>query len=166
MEELNVSLQGVPKRRKERVNGFNKGKRKKFLDGLALSCNITRAAAHAGISRATICRTRHKDPIFAEQFRAALSLGYDRIEALMLEHGGAGVPIEIDGDAAAEDGMVQPPFNLDDAIKILKYHQGSRNGVPNRKQRQPATREETNAALLKALSAAQRRMEKRLDAAG
>lgn len=165
MEELNVSLQGEPKRRKERVNGFNKEKRKAFLDGLALSCNITRAAAHAGINRATICRTRHKDPVFAEQFRAALSLGYDRIEALMLEHGGAGVPIDIDGDAAAENGM-QRPFDLDDAIKILKYHQGSRNGAPNRKQRQPATREETNAALLKALSAAQRRMEKRRDAAG
>lgn len=165
MEELLVSLKGKPKRRKINVSSFTAAKRQKFLDGLALTCNITRSASYAGVHRTTICATRQRDPVFAEQFRQALALGYDRIEALVLEHGGAGVDIDIDPDRAEADGLDEP-FDMDRAIRVLTYRRGERNGEPNRRTGRPrraATREESNAALIKALTAAQRRVEKRRD---
>lgn len=127
MEELLVSLKGKPKRRKINVSSFTAAKRQKFLDGLALTCNISRSASYAGVHRTTICATRQRDPVFAEQFRQALALGYDRIEALVLEHGGAGVDIDIDPDRAEADGLDEP-FDMDRAIRVLTYRRGERNG--------------------------------------
>lgn len=169
MDELNVALQGKPKRRKAKDGSFGKAKRQRFLDALALTCNITRSAEHAGVSRGTICATRRRDPVFDAQFHAALAMGYDRIEALVLEHGGAGEPIEPDPERAEAEGLAVEPFDFERAMKVLIYRRGERNGEPNRRTGRPrraATREETNAALLKALAAAKRRMARRRDGDG
>lgn len=149
-----------------RANSFGIRKRQKFLDALALTCNITKAATYAEVSSATIARTRHRDPVFAEQWRKALEMGYDRIEALVLEYSGACGRIEPDPERAAADGADPEPFDFERAMKVLIYRRGERNGEPNRRTggpRRAATREETNANLLKALAAAKRRVEKRRD---
>lgn len=169
MGEMTVALRGKPKRRKARTDSFSKTKRQKFLDALALTCNISRAAADAGVHRGTVCRTRRCDPVFDAQFHAALAMGYDRIEALVLEHGGAGEPIEPDPERAEAEGFKPEPFDFERAIKVLIYRRGERNGEPNRRTGRPrraATREETNAVLLKALAAAKRRVDKRRETDG
>ncbi|APR51778.1 hypothetical protein CA223_08060 [Sphingomonas koreensis] len=166
MAETIITLSGERKRRKAKDDSFGKTKRQTFLDALALTCNIGSAAAKAQVHRSTVCRTRQRDPVFAEQFREALAIGYDRIEALVLEHGGAGEPIEADPDRAEAEGMKPVPFDFERAMKVLLYHRSQRNGEPNRRTGRPrrvATREETNAALLKALAAAKRRVAKRRD---
>ena len=164
MAETIIALQGKPKQTKAKANGFSKSKREKFLDALALTCNITRAAAHAGVHKSTVCRAPRRDPVFDRQWHEALAIGYDRIEALVLEHGGAGEAIEPDPERAEAEGVKLESFDFERAMKVLIYRRGERNGEPNRRTgrpRQAATREETNAALLKALAAAKRRMEKR-----
>lgn len=169
MSETIITLSGERKRRKASDKSFGKTKRQKFLDALALTCNIGSAAAKAQVHRSTVCRARHRDPVFAEQFRAALAIGYDRIEALVLEYGGAGAAIEADPDRAEAEGMKPEAFDFERAMKVLLYRRGERNGEPNRRTGRPrraATREETNAALLKALAAAKRRMAKRRDGNG
>jgi hypothetical protein len=169
MAEMIVALSGERKRRKAKDNSFGKTKRQKFLDALALTCNIGKAAAHAQVHRSTVCSTRQRDPVFAEQFRTALAIGYDRIEALVLEHGGAGEPIEADPERAEAEGVKPEAFDFERAMKVLQYRRGERNGEPNRRTGRPrraATREETNAALIKALAAAKRRVAKRRDGDG
>jgi len=166
MGEMTVALRGKPKRRKAKTNSFGKAKREKFLDALALTCNIGKAADHAQVHRGTVCRARQRDPVFDAQFRAALAMGYDRIEALVLEHGGAGEAIEPDPERAEAAGVETEPFDFERAMRLLIYHRGDRNGEPNRRSGRPrraATREETNAALIKALAAAKRRVAKRRD---
>lgn len=166
MAETILALRGEPKRRKAKTSSFGKAKREAFLDALAQSCNITHAAAEAGVHRTTICKVRRRDPVFDAQFHAALALGYDRIEALVLEHGGAGEPVEPDPERAEANGVVPEPFDFERAMKVLIYRRGERNGEPNRRTGRPrraATREETNAALLKGLAAAKRRLAKRRD---
>ena len=67
---------------------------------------------------------------------------------------------EADPDRAEAEGMKPVPFDFERAMKVLLYHRSQRNGEPNRRTGRPrrvATREETNAALLKALAAAKRR---------
>ena len=54
--------------------------RLKFLDALRLSGIVTRAAEVAGIHRDTAYFERQRDPIFAQEWAAALDRGVDMLE--------------------------------------------------------------------------------------
>lgn len=154
---------GQRQRRRLRADAFSVKKRQKFLDALALTCNVEEAAAYAGVHRTTpyVCRLR--DPQFAAQWREALETGYDRLETLVLEHGGAGMPLEPADPHRVDDAdpHAPPPFDFDRALTVLRFRQAERKqpGARGRGSvRRPATREETNAALIKAIAAAKKRL--------
>lgn len=141
--------------------GWTKKRREDFLEHLALTCSVIRAAAAVGGSASGAYRLRIADAAFADGWRRAIETGYDRLEALVLEHGGAGVPLEVD-----DSGAAPPDFNFDRAIQVLRFYRGQRDGVPSGRsgrKRRNATREETNAALLKALKAAEKRLARQAD---
>ncbi|RHW18842.1 hypothetical protein D1610_01440 [Sphingomonas gilva] len=159
---------GDPKGGKKRPK-FVAKRQQLFLDALALTCNVKKAAAFAGVDKTTPYLRRRTDPVFAAQWQEAIEIGYDRLEALLLEYGGAGVPLEpADADraiAGGADGAVPdeapPPFDFERALAVLKQYWSRRQRLPfNRggRPRRNATREETNAALIKALAAAQKRL--------
>lgn len=161
---------GAPQRRRPRADSFTPTKRQLFLDALALTCNVKRSAVMAGIDHTTAYYNRVRDPVFAEQWRQALAAGYDRLEALVLEHGGAGEalrPADPDravGAAAAGSAGEPPPFDFDRALKVLQHYRSQRAGETWRRSdydRPRATREETNAAIMTALDAAERRAKRR-----
>ena len=56
-------------------NGWTSAKRGAFLDELAASCNVTRAAAAAGMGRDAAYGLRRRDPVFAEAWAAAIEQG-------------------------------------------------------------------------------------------
>ncbi|KRC79960.1 hypothetical protein [Sphingomonas sp. Root241] len=159
---------GQRQRRKPGRRAFTPARRQRFLDALALTCNVTRAAAFAEITLSSVYAQRAKDPQFVAQWREALEAGYDRLEAMVLEHGGAGVPLEPadPGRAEAEIAESLPRFDFAKAMELLKHHRASRHRLPGArgKQRQMPTREETNAALAKAIAAAEKRLGKSDDA--
>ena len=106
MDDLISTTRGARKRVKARnAGGFSVKARTRFLDALAVTCNISKAAAFAGVHPTTVYKTRAKDAIFAEQWVAAMAIGYDRLEALVLEHGGAGADIEVDPERAVAAGL-------------------------------------------------------------
>ena len=160
--------QGQRQRRKPGPRGFTPARRQRFLDALALTCNVTRAAAFAGLTLSSIYARRAKDPQFVAQWRDALDAGYDRLEAMVLEHGGAGVALESADPGRAEAGMAEDPprFDFAKAMELLKHHRASRHRLPGArgKQRRMPTREETNAALAKAIAAAEKRLGRSDDA--
>ncbi|MDB5677098.1 hypothetical protein [Sphingomonas bacterium] len=146
------------RRRKPKADAFTPEKRQRFLDALAYTCNVRMACGHAGIDVSTAYYNRGRDPVFVEQWRDALATGYDALEALVLEHGGAGQALEpADPTHVAADA---PPFDFDRALAVLRQYRGRRDGQHVRHGVRPiaATREETNAALRKALAAARKRM--------
>lgn len=163
MGDVIGTTRGTRQVRKARgATGFSIKARGSFLEGLAATCNITKAARFAGVHPTTVYKTRAKDAAFAEQWAAALAIGYDRLEALVLEHGGAGEEIEIDPERAEAAGIAPEPFDFERAMKVLIYRRGARDGQPNRRTGRPvrnASREETTEALMKALAAAHRRVE-------
>jgi hypothetical protein len=157
-----VRQEARPKLRRRRRTAFTAERRQKFLDALAYSCNATAAAEHAGVAVTTPYRHRGEDPEFAAAWRAALDAGYDRLEALVLEHCGAGQALEpADPERAAAAGTL-PAFDFERAMRVLEGYRKVRGGADRaRPGRQPgpnATREETNAALLKAIEAAEKRL--------
>ena len=144
---------GRPQRRlNPRKNGFNAKTRQRFLDGRALSCNVTLAAAHAGVSVNTVYTCRARDPLFDGQWREALERGLERLEAMVVEHGGAGLPLEpADPDRAVVESSAPPPFDFDKAIRALQVHANWRKGLTARvvTVSHQASAADTDAALNK-----------------
>lgn len=128
---------------------FDPSTRQRFLDSLCLSCNVTMAAAHVGISLPTVYRAKHHDPVFAEQWREALDQGLERLEAQVIEHGGAGVALEpADPDRALDDPATPPPFDFDKAMRALQHFAKQRAGIARKPGRPAATAAETDAAIM------------------
>ena len=158
---------GLPQQRKSTPKTFTVRKRQRFLDALALTCNVKHSADHAEVSNVTAYYHRRRDAAFAAQWDEALAAGYARLVALVLEHGGAGEALE-PGDAERAAGAIAaaprpgdpPPFDFERALKVLRFQQLKQVKGPFKESRRPgaATREETNAVLVKALAAAQRRL--------
>jgi hypothetical protein len=83
--------------RKRVEGGFGEAKRRIFLDHLAACCNVTAAAAAAGVGVSTVYDARRRDPEFARQWGEAIEAGYATLEALLIERaakGGGYVPGE------------------------------------------------------------------------
>lgn len=181
MDDSIGTVRGVLKRRKVCKGGFTVGKQTRFLDALALTCNIRMAAAHAGVHQSSCYQKRARDAVFAARMKTAFAIGLDRLELLVLEHGGAGVAIDPDPERVeahksvpdqggpdqgvpgkGEHDEAPPPFDFDRAMRVLTYHRATlvKSNTPNGRPPINATREETNAALTKALAAAGKRLAK------
>lgn len=158
--ELELVQRGerVQKRRPS-TNRFTANKQQRFLDALAHTCNVAVSADHADVSTVTVYQHRLRDPAFRARWQEAIAAGYDRLEGLLLEHGGAAQPLDPpDGERAAE---ADPrPFDFDRALTLLRQYQARREGKPTGGARRNATREETNAALLRAIEGVRRRIER------
>jgi hypothetical protein len=160
MEELELVLRGGrAQQRRSTNNRFTIKKQQRFLDALAHSCNVALSAEYADVSTFTVYQHRLRDPAFRALWQEAIAAGYDRLEGLLLEHGGAAQPLgPPDGERAAD---ADPrPFDFDRALTLLRQYQARREGKPTGGARRNATREETNAALLKAIEGVRRRIER------
>ncbi len=169
VDDITICKRTGQRQRSKRSESFSARKRQRFLDALALACNVNAASDYAGIGRTTPYRWRARDPHFARQWQDALATGYDRLETLVLEHGGAGVPLEPANPerVKTDDAHAPPPFDFERALRVLALYRKQRHDLPGRRSGalpKRATREETNAALLKALTAAKKRLERPRDA--
>jgi hypothetical protein len=147
-------------RKRDTGRSFGKAKRKRFLDALASSCNVKLSARYAQVNHSTVYRHRLRDPQFADAWSEAMTIGFDRLETLVVEHGGAGEPIDGADPDAAEADPAAPAFDFDRALKVLHYNLKKREGRTSTGGGafRNVRREETNALLVKALAAAKRRV--------
>lgn len=84
--------------------GWTKARRKRFLDVLATTCNVTTATAAAGMKGKSAYDLRKRDPAFAALWQDALALGYETLEQAVLRGALEGVnAIEIEGEAALDE---------------------------------------------------------------
>lgn len=129
--------------------------REAFLDHLAGSCNVKEAARAAGVEPVSVYALRRKDERFADQWHQALMAGYEVLETALVGYALAG---------GAEDRRVEglrAPVDVDTGLRLLAAHRNALNGKPVRggPKLQRATREETDAAILKKLNAIARQRE-------
>jgi hypothetical protein len=152
-----------------RKGGWTKTRRARFLDTLALSCNVTLAVREAGMSTANAYRLRRMDPEFAELWREALVAGYERLETELLQRALQSVNAIAPGDggedvAEAANAAVEK-MDIRMILQVLAHRRATVEGGmrPNRRdvQRRIATEEETNAALLKKLAVLERQVRER-----
>lgn len=159
-------------------NGWTKARRARFLKVLAESCNVKMAARAAGVTVGPY-HLRARDPVFAQLWDQALAIGYDRLEAALLQRALEGVNAidvtaladESDREAAAGDapggegtapgrrghhrpgsGVPRDGLARTDVQLALALLNRRREGeVRQRRGRQPMTSDEVDAVLLRKL---------------
>jgi hypothetical protein len=150
--------------RKVRRGGFTDEKRQVFLDHLAACSNVTRSAAAAGVSVVTVNYHRRRDPVFAQQCEEALAIGYQSLEASMLERAARGGHYEPGPDAEAAPG----PESLDTALglHLLQLRDrpiGRRTGKAGYAPKR-ASEKELDEAILAQLDVLARRLRSKIGA--
>lgn len=110
---------GLPKAiRRGRV--WSKGAEAVFLDALAATCNVTAAMEEAGISKSPLYRRRRSDRQFADHWREALEIGYERLEAQLL----AAAECSLSGRVADADAIFAEITGAQ-AISILHHYRAT-----------------------------------------
>ncbi len=149
-----------PVQRRCKTHGWTDTRRAKFLDHLAASCNVLASCEAVGMTKPGLYALRNRDPVFAGQFRAALLVGYERLEAELLRKAVA----LFEGDVASGDGQcdaVVGQITVDQAIKLLDRHHAvlKRDDTARREIPHRATQAETDAMLSARLKALKLRHE-------
>ena len=111
---------GAPQRRSGRRSDWTKAKADAFTEVLADTCNVTLAARAIGRSIANVYKHRARDASFRTAWEAALSIGYSRLELMMLEralHGVEKIVIARDGTTTV---MREYPDRV--ALTLLRMH--------------------------------------------
>ena len=129
--------------------------RASFLDHLAATCNVKASAAYIGVDPVSVYALRRRDAKFADAWGEALALGYEMLETLVVGHalsGDAGDVLNCGVETRAG------PVNLDLALRLLSAHRNA-EGKPRRggPKARFATRDETDAFLMKKLAAIEKR---------
>lgn len=133
---------------------WTKVRKELFLDHLAGTCNVKASASAAGVNWWSVYSLRRRDAAFAAAWREALIAGYDLLETELvgfaLAGGGRGA-----GDREIETAGAR--IDVDTALRLLSSHRGKLSGKARHEpQARRATREETDAAILKKLDAMER----------
>lgn len=152
------------------IGRFGKVTRTRFLERLATTCNVSVAARSAGVAVSSCYRLRARDAPFATAWDAALAVGYDRLEAALLEYAlekverGAADPEAIAPEAirgsvkAALAERTVSHSDLQLAVGILSRHRAAIEGKKPARGGQRMTSDETDAALRRALDGLSRRV--------
>ena len=129
--------------------------RETFFDTLAETCNIMASAEAAGVKSQSVYELRRKDAAFAEAWREALVCGYEVLETRLV---GLAIELATIGGVPELDNGPHGRIDTDLALRMLTQHRNAlagkvRGGAPPLKH---ATREETDAAILKKIEMIER----------
>ena len=119
-----------------------------FLAALSATANVRLSAAAAGASQAAFYRRRRRDPAFAREFRLALKMGWQRLEAEALR---AGDPENHEyAEWRGIEPPALPPLTFAQIIQLLHLHQKTVLwgwDLPHRKRRRGESDEAYSARL-------------------
>ncbi|BAV66220.1 hypothetical protein [Sphingobium cloacae] len=117
-----------PQLRAVRKDGWTPARRKRFLETLAATCNVSEAARAAGKNLSSAYYQRRRDPGFAREWAQALNVGYAELETLLLRQSLFGVEDEeltLDGEGALKSRKVKRGHPHVVAVRLLLAHQAA-----------------------------------------
>ena len=114
----------------------------RFLEELAETSNVTKAAAVSGLDKTRAYHLRRHDPDFARRWYEALAEGYDNLELELLQHLRGG-----DDELTGADDKPKPKrkFDTATALRCLTAH---RESVAREKGRQRLAEEVATIATI------------------
>lgn len=129
---------------------WNAAMRDAFFAHLAGSCNVAASAAAIGLKPSQVHHRRRTSKAFAAAWAEALEAGYQLLETRLLGYVLAG-----GGTIAPDDAQALGPLDWEGAIKLFTIHKARREGRgrPSGPAQKTATREESDAVILRNLAA-------------
>ncbi len=102
---------------------FTARRRRTFMEELAGTCNVTAAAAAAGISTTIVYRLRLRSAEFRAEWARALREGYARLEIMLLERAMNGTVKTVERAGGVIDRTHEYPNAI--ALQLLRMHKDS-----------------------------------------
>ena len=141
--------------------GWTAVRRRAFLDHLSQHCNVAAACRAVGMDPSSAYHLRRRDAGFAAQWREALEVNYERLEAALLRYSidslGSERDVEADADAPGEGRAVRA---TDVQVAVQMLGRRREGAAPARMGAVAAAREETDAALRRQLDVLAKRLKR------
>ena len=109
-----------PQQRQAKPRDWTVAKEKEFLSVLADTCNVTRAAAEAGVSGSAAYKRRKENAAFRAGWLEAISLAYQRLELVLLDRAFNGTEKVVKRRDGSEERMLEYSNQL--GLTLLKMH--------------------------------------------
>jgi hypothetical protein len=109
-----------PQLRKTAPRDWSKEKARRFLTVLADTCNVSEACRRSGVPMTVAYRRRKMDAAFRAEWAESIAIGYQRLEAVLLERAFNGTERVVTKRDGSEERMREYPNQL--GLQLLKMH--------------------------------------------
>jgi len=118
-----------PQMKKRAKRDWSKAKAEKFLSALADTCNVSEACRQSGVPMTVAYRRRKMDAAFRAEWAEMIAIGYQRLEAVLLERAINGTERLITKRDGSEERMREFPNQL--GLHLLKMHRETASEAEN-----------------------------------
>jgi hypothetical protein len=145
--KLELVGRAKPKLQARRASGWNRARETSFLISLAETCNVTRAAADAGVSISAAYSRRKRNAAFRAAWSEAIAAAYRRLELLLLDRAFNGSEKVVTRKDGSEERVREYPNAI--ALQLLKMHKDT--AVKAEREHSPEEIEELREKLRRKL---------------
>jgi hypothetical protein len=146
-----------PQMRETGKRNWTKAKEVSFLSALADTCNVTRAAADAGVSISAAYRRRKQNAAFRAGWLEAIAVAYQRLELVLLDRAFNGTEKLVKRRDGSEERMLEYSNQL--GLTLLKMHRDT--AVEAAPESEPSNMDEIRERLFNKLERLRKREEAR-----
>jgi hypothetical protein len=119
-KELTLVAAAKPQLRKKAARDWSRDKAEKFLGVLVETCNVSEACRESGVAMTVAYRRRKLDAEFRASWLEAIAIGYQRLEAVLLDRAFNGTERTVTRKDGGEERMREYPNQI--ALHLLKMH--------------------------------------------
>ena len=109
-----------PQLKKRAKRDWSKAKARAFLEALADTCNVSEACRRSGVPMTVAYRRRKMDAAFRAEWAEMIAIGYQRLEAVLLQRAFNGTERVVTRRDGSEERMHEYPNQL--GLQLLKMH--------------------------------------------
>jgi ribosome-associated translation inhibitor RaiA len=109
-----------PQLKKRAKRDWSKAKAVKFLSALGDTCNVSEACRRSGVPMTVAYRRRKMDASFRAEWAEMIAIGYQKLEAVLLERAFNGTEKVVTKRDGSEERMREYPNQL--GLQLLKMH--------------------------------------------
>lgn len=119
-KELTLVAAKTPQLKKRAKRDWSKAKAEKFLHVLGETCNVSEACRQSGVPMTVVYRRRKTDASFRADWAQQLAIGYQRLEAVLLDRAFNGSEKVITRKDGSEERVREYPNHI--ALRLLQMH--------------------------------------------
>ena len=110
----------TPQLRKRSPRSWSKARAADFLQVVAETCNVSEACRQSGLAMTVAYRRRKMDAAFRAAWLESIAIGYQRLEAVLLDRAFNGTERVITRRDGSEERVREYPNHI--ALKLLQMH--------------------------------------------